>query len=309
MLTRDTLIGVWAGLPVPWAEDGTFDEATFQRDVQKCCEAGVHGIYTAGTTGEFYAQNFDEFKAITTALLAVTRENGTPTQAGCTGLCTRDVLERATFAVEAGADGLQIALPFWLALTDDEVVAFFRDVAAAVPGVPLIHYDTGRSKRRIEADLYRRLLDVAPDLMGNKYGDSDIARLAHLIRRVPEINFFTGEHILAHAMMEGAKGSYSSLVYLNPRLLLHYFDLCQRREWEAAFAIQRQISVFFFDGLGPLLDDKGFMDSAIDRALGRLAGFLECGLECQPPYFHLSPDDFAALRAWTEANMPELLAL
>ena len=79
MLTRDTLIGVWAGLPVPWAEDGTFDEAMSQRDAQKCCEAGVHGIYTAGTTGEFYAQNFDEFKAILTALTAVTRETGTPT--------------------------------------------------------------------------------------------------------------------------------------------------------------------------------------------------------------------------------------
>ena len=308
MLTRDTLIGMWAGLPVPWREDGTLDEEMFQRDVRKCCEAGVHGIYTGGTSGEFYVQNFDEFKAIITTLLAGTSGTGTPTQAGCTGLCTRDVIERATFAVEAGVDGIQIALPFWMPLTDDEVVTFFRDVVAAVPGVPLIHYDVSRSKRRIEVDLYRRLLDVAPDLMGSKYGDRDISRLAHLIRQVPEINFFTGENILVHAMMEGARGSYSSLIYLNPHLLLGYFDLCQRREWEAALEIQRRISIFFHETMKPLLD-RGFMDSALDLAQGRLAGFLVCGLECKPPYSYLAPEDFAALRQWTEENWPELLEL
>ena len=67
MLTRDNFIGPWAGLPVAWTDNDEFDESTYRRDVARCCEAGVPGIYTGGTSGEFYAQEWDEFKQIVRA--------------------------------------------------------------------------------------------------------------------------------------------------------------------------------------------------------------------------------------------------
>ena len=51
MLTRDNFIGSWAGLPVAWSADDTFDEKAYRDDARRCCQAGMPGIYTGGTTG------------------------------------------------------------------------------------------------------------------------------------------------------------------------------------------------------------------------------------------------------------------
>ena len=56
--------GPWAGLPVAWDHKDRFDEQIYRSDVARCCKAGVPGVYTGGTTGEFYAMEFDEFKAV-----------------------------------------------------------------------------------------------------------------------------------------------------------------------------------------------------------------------------------------------------
>jgi 4-hydroxy-tetrahydrodipicolinate synthase len=61
-LTTETLKGFWGGLPVPWTERDEIDEESLRENVRRTCEAGAHGVYTHGTTGEFYAQTLDEWK-------------------------------------------------------------------------------------------------------------------------------------------------------------------------------------------------------------------------------------------------------
>ena len=78
MLQRNDMIGPWAGLPVAWTPADTFDEDAYRTDVAKTCAAGVPGIYTAGTTGEFYATEIDEWTAITKATIDECRKQDTP---------------------------------------------------------------------------------------------------------------------------------------------------------------------------------------------------------------------------------------
>jgi len=44
MLTRAELIGPWAGLPVAWKEDFSFDEDAYRANVERTCKAGVPGM-------------------------------------------------------------------------------------------------------------------------------------------------------------------------------------------------------------------------------------------------------------------------
>ena len=78
MLTRETFTGPWAGLPVAWTDDDRFDEITYRGDVTRCCRAGVPGVYSGGTTGEFYAMEFDEFQEIARATVEACHACGTP---------------------------------------------------------------------------------------------------------------------------------------------------------------------------------------------------------------------------------------
>ena len=83
MLTRETFVGPWAGLPVAWDEDDRFDEQTYRQDVKRCCQAGVPGVYSGGTTGEFYAMEFDDFKAVARATVEECKAEGTAVMIGC----------------------------------------------------------------------------------------------------------------------------------------------------------------------------------------------------------------------------------
>ena len=78
MLTRETFTGPWAGLPVAWTDDDRFDETTYRGDVTRCCGAGVPGVYSGGTTGEFYAMEFDEFQEIARATVEACHACGKP---------------------------------------------------------------------------------------------------------------------------------------------------------------------------------------------------------------------------------------
>ena len=72
MLTREQLKGMWVSVPTEWDEDGDFDERTFRDQVAMLIDAEPHGLFTTGTTGEFYALDWEEFRAVTDAFLAET---------------------------------------------------------------------------------------------------------------------------------------------------------------------------------------------------------------------------------------------
>ncbi len=305
-LTVERLHGIWAGLPVAWDDAFELDEDAAAADVAACCKAGVHGVYTGGTTGEFYAQDEDTFGRLVRRTARTAHEHGVPMQAGCTALSTKLVCRRIAIAAEAGADGIQLALPFWLPLQDDEAVGFFREVAGAAGDLPLILYRTERAKRDVGVDLFLRLKEAAPSLIGCKFTGGDLATLKTLIAALADVSFFVGEHLLPDGMKLGARGNYSSQVYLNPEVMLRYYEHCRRERWDEAAEIQRALKRFYSEGIAPLRE-RGLMDSAIDRVFATVRGFLRCGLRCQPPYAHATEEDVLALREWMRGHTPILL--
>ena len=61
-LTTDDVHGIWAGVTIPWDENDRFDEDTYAENIGRMIAARVHGIYTTGSTGEFYVLDDDEFR-------------------------------------------------------------------------------------------------------------------------------------------------------------------------------------------------------------------------------------------------------
>ncbi len=305
-LDYDRLHGIWAGIPVAWDKAMELDEQAAAADVEACCRAGVHGVYTGGTTGEFYAQDEDTFRRLVRLTVRAARPTSTPVQAGCTSLSTRLVCRRIELAADAGVDGIQIALPFWLPLSDDEAVGFFRDVAAAAGDLPLVLYKTERAKRRISVELFRRLKDTAPALIGCKVTGDDLDELKGFVHALPNVSFFVGEHLLPDGIRIGARGNYSSLVYMRPAFMLQYYQYCLEGRWHEVAPMQAALKQLYTEGIRPLRD-KGMIDSAIDRAFGTVLGFLRCGLRCQPPYVHATQGDVDALLAWMREHTPVLL--
>jgi dihydrodipicolinate synthase/N-acetylneuraminate lyase len=310
MLTRETFVGPWAGLPVVWTKKNEFDEQAYRAIVQRCCQAGVPGVYTAGTTGEFYAMEFDEFKAVTRATVETCRAAKTPCMIGCTSTYTLGMQRRAAWAVELGADAVQVALPFWLEVPDAEVLPFFKDVASAIGSrIAFSIYETGRAKKKLTLDQHRAVKETAPNYLMVKANDGTVGVTPQGCQALSEfVNVFASEDRWATLGPLGLKGGCSAFVYWNPRYVLSLWNHLGRQDWPALAAccqdLQRMLD-FLFTEFGP----RGFPDSAWDRLGARACGFLDLPLECRKPYPSPTLADVEKLRAWYRQNFPQMLEL
>ena len=284
MLTRKEMIGPWAGLPVAWDENLMFDEDRYRADVERTCKAGVPGVYTAGTTGEFYAMEFDEWKTVTKATVEECRKHRTPVMIGLTSTYTLGAERRAAYAAEVGADAVQIALAFWMELDDRHVVPFFKAVTAACPGLALTIYETLRSKKALTVDQHRAIYEATGCYLAVKANANTVGRTPEGCQQLSEfINVWVSENEWNRLGPNGAIGCASSLIYMNPRILLHMFDLVLQKKWDELQPCTDLVDRLFNEGLAPFVE-KGFTDTADDRLMGVATGFLTMSVRSRGPY-------------------------
>src|SRR3954451_19094431 len=222
-LTRTNFRGPWAGLPVAWTDGGTFDEATYRRDVRHCAEAGMPGVYTGGTTGEFYAMEFDEFQRVARATVEEANAAGKPAMIGVSSTYTLGAARRAAYAAEIGADAVQVALPFWMEVPNSMVSGFFREVSAAAAHMPLSVYETRRTKKALTLEQHQTIKSELPNYLMVKSNAETIGTTEAGCASLTQlgINVFGDEGSLWPKLVPlGLAGCCSSFVYYAPDIVL-----------------------------------------------------------------------------------------
>jgi len=309
MISKDVLQGPWAGLPVAWKEDLSFDEEAYRSDVVRTCAAGVPGVYTAGTTGEFYAMEFDEWKTIMRITVEECRRAGTPVMIGVTSTYTLGAARRAEFAAELGADAIQVALPYWMEMDDRIIVPFFLEVTDACPGIALSIYETQRTKKMLTLEQHRAVFDSTGSYLAVKSNEGTLGCSPEGCEQLSEfVNVWVGEDKFNALGPYGAIGSASSLVYMNPRVILHMFDLLYRKQWDELQPLTDQVARLIQEGLRPFAT-RGFTDTGFDRLMGKVSGFLTMNVRSRGTYASATDEDISALQKWMQENTPELLLL
>ena len=307
-LTRENFTGPWAGLPVAWTDNDEFDEEVYRGDVARCCQAGVPGVYSGGTTGEFYAMEFEEFKAVARATVEECKKFGKPSMIGCTSTYTLGAIRRIRYAAELGADAVQVALPFWMEVDDNQIVPFFKEVSAASSGMALSIYETLRAKKALTLEQHRAIKDVAPNFIMVKANADTLGCTPQGCKALSEfINVFVGECLFGELGREGAKGACSSFIYYNPRVLLELWSQVEARDWEKVDVTCEKFKKF----LGLLSSDlsPAYTDTAFDRIGGVAGGFLKTSLRSRGPYPAATQRDVEIYRRWYAENFPEMLQL
>jgi dihydrodipicolinate synthase/N-acetylneuraminate lyase len=324
MLTRERLRGMWVSIPTEWAGDGSFDEKTFRDEAAMLIDAGAHGLYTTGSTGEFYALDWEEFTRVTDSFLAETAGK-IPVQVGCNWFNTRDTIKRVRYARDGGADAVQVCFPGWMTMPEEHYDRFLEDVAAAVPDIALIHYNISRAGKLFSGEDYARVLPRVPTMIGTKAGVPLDARVlprvptmigtkagvpldafTDLVTRAPELNHFVGEVSFALAHQLGAPGMYTSWFMMNPAFLHEYYSSCTEGRYAEAIAVSKRLRRWFDEALGPLIQ-KGYMDPTLDKAFVEMGGWLPGNRRTRAPHYPLTDEEFTGLREATERIMPEFL--
>ena len=309
MLSRADMVGSWAGLPVPWDANLELDEQLYRENLGRTCAAGAPGIYTAGSTGEFYAMELDEWKLITRVTVEECRKAGVPVMIGITSTYTLGAQRRAAYAAELGADAVQVALPFWIELDGPAAVRFFSDSVKACPGLALTIYETMRAKKALTVEEHRAVADNTGCYLAVKANENTVGCTPEGCRQLSEfVNVWVSEELWSELGPCGAIGCASALFYTNPRITRLMFDLLRQQQWDELRPWTDKVERLIGEGLKPFTD-KGYTDTAYDHLQGLVAGFLTMHPRSRAPYVSASPEDVEQFRRWLAENMPEFLKL
>lgn len=185
----------------PFAEDGTIDHDLLATHVAAGVDGGAGGVFPACGTGEFHALSASEAAAVTrTAVAAVAGR--VPVIAGAGGPLGH-ALEVARAAADAGADGLLVLPSYLVAGTQDGLVSYVEQIAAAAD-LPVIVYHRGSAQYSVDAV---RRLAANPRVVGFKDGTGDIGATQVIVRAIAEegrddFAFFNG--LLTAELTQGA---------------------------------------------------------------------------------------------------------
>jgi 4-hydroxy-tetrahydrodipicolinate synthase len=182
--------GIYTPIVTPHRDDHSIDRDRFAEVIEHLIAAGVHGIVLAGTTGEYYAQTFEERVALMRLARQVIRDR-LPLIVGTGAMRTEESIAYAEAAKAAGADAILIATPPYAQPTGREnaLHALAVDRAANLP-VMLYNYP-GRMAAQMDEDYLDRV-GRSPNFCAIKESSGDINRLHLLARDYPHIQLACG---------------------------------------------------------------------------------------------------------------------
>ena len=275
---------------IPWTDDFDFDEAKFRVHVKDLVDGGAKSIYIMGTAGEGYALDIDTFTRVVRAFLDVCKDGeDVMPMVGLISTSAKEIMHRIEIAQSLGCRDFQIALPCWGALTDDEVVEYFKMVCGRFPDCRFIHYNNGpRSKKLVTADLYVKLAQLVPNLVAAKYSTHNMPEIYILAKTQCPITFYLVDGGYTFGAMVGQFGFLNSFYSINMKLAWKYFEAGQNRDYETLLhgdAFYRDTSECFSFIERPLID------SAYDKSIERVAD-PDFDNKLYPPYMGLTEDEF-----------------
>jgi 4-hydroxy-tetrahydrodipicolinate synthase len=219
-MKRFNVVGSWPALVTPFTDGDQVNVESLRRLVQFHVDNRSDGVLLMGSTGEAILLTAEERNRV---IDAVIDEAGgkIPVMVGVAAVSTRQTIENARYAKEAGADCGLIVQPPYIKPTQAGLYNYFKDVADAVD-LPLVIYNNPeRCGVNVEPETVARLAQhpniVAVKEAGpNPYG---VMRMIELTRG--EFNVLCCDcafyALIPVVMASGGKGTSNVTGCLCPR--------------------------------------------------------------------------------------------
>src|SRR3954451_11580635 len=158
------LRGNWATLLLPIQADNEIDFGALAEEIDILIAAGVDGIYSNGTAGEFHNQTEDEYRRIQDVLAERCIAAAMPF---VIGVCHSDpsvTFLRVSEARRHSPAAIQVILPDWWPLTNAEAADFLQMVEERAGGIPLVLYNPPHAKRVLSPADIEAVMGSAPSV-------------------------------------------------------------------------------------------------------------------------------------------------
>jgi 4-hydroxy-tetrahydrodipicolinate synthase len=204
-------------LPTAFHSDGSVNLGGTREIFRKAAASGVQGGLALGTTGEFVSLSFTERGQIVDIAVEEFAGLRCIVQVGAASLFeVRRLIDQAR---TGGATEIAVMTPFFLPVTDAEMLRFYAAVATASEGLDVyVYVFRARTGNFVSAQLMAQIARL-PNIVGAKISDEPLTRIAEYRAVVPEdFVIYTGsDRDIARVAEYGAQGVISGIASALPK--------------------------------------------------------------------------------------------
>lgn len=235
----NTLKGVLPALVTPLRPNGMLHEAALTPLLSALFDAGCHGVYVAGNTGEGLLLSVELREQLAATVRQLTpADRSVVVHVGA--LNTADALRLARHAASIGATAIS-SLPPAGPYTFAELHAYYATLAAASP-LPVLVYFFPEVAPAIRTYAQLAELCAIPNVAGLKFTDFDFYTLAR-IKSLGKIVFNGRDEAFACGMLMGADGGIGSFYNIAPALFVDLYAAALAGDWPRARSLQHRVNL------------------------------------------------------------------
>lgn len=233
--------GVVVPMVTPVTKEGDIDVKAVERIIDNFAKYNVSALLM-GTTGEGNSVAVEQgVKMIEAAAKAAAGR--ITIYAGLAGNCVSEQMEAAKKFVAAGADVIAATLPCYYALTPEQMMEYYTDLADALT-IPLMLYNiTITTHMSIPVDVIEKL-SHHPNIVGLKDSEDNQERMEEILRLVADRDdfaYFCGcAANSAKALSLGADGIVPSVGNYLPKMYADLFDAGVKGDTATAEDLQQK---------------------------------------------------------------------
>jgi 4-hydroxy-tetrahydrodipicolinate synthase len=234
--------GIIPAMVTPLTADDRINEKALRRLTNYLIDGKVHGVFSVGSQGEFWALTPDEKRRVWEIVVEETRGR-VPVYAGTAAVTTRETIELTRLAEKAGADAVSILTPFFINPNDDQLFDHYKAVAESTSLPILVYTNPARTNIKISAGLLARLANVK-GIVGIKDSSGELELTAEYIRVTPpEFSVLMGRDTLIYAgLTYGTKGGIAATANVKPALVAAIYDKYMAGDLAGALQAQRELA-------------------------------------------------------------------
>ena len=233
--------GIIPPIVTPFDGEQEVDEKRLRRHISFLIERGVHGIFTCGSTGEFFLLTLEERKEVME--IVVDQVGGRIPVFGNIGYPgTKETIECARTAKDVGVDAVFCSIPYQGSPTQEGIHEHFKKIAQSVDLPVLVYNFPAAFGVNMEPETLANLANEKL-VVGLKESNRDPLQLAlDVILAGDRIAILTGEDdFICQALLLGAKGGILAMANLLPDVLVRLYDAVRLGNYERARSLQLSI--------------------------------------------------------------------
>ncbi len=236
--------GIIPALVTPLDEQGNLIENSLKKIINYTLEAGVHGVFILGSTGEIYGLTDKQKQRVME--VTVEHVNGrVPVYAGAGEITTNNSIKTAQIAEKVGGiSALSVITPYFVSPTQDELIEHYTSIANSVKTPIILYGCDGRAHNSIMPETALRLSEVE-NIIGIKDSSGSSERMdkyLELTKDKEDFSVLCGiDTLIYHGLVNGTKGAIASSANIAPKISVGIYNAFMNGDLKKAEELQNKL--------------------------------------------------------------------